>query len=68
MEVRGAYYHSIKRATFSVLDFYNFHRFFLITKGVYQKDVRDHLGVREKGMNALLSLHAFFCCKLEIPN
>ena len=32
MEVRGAYYHSIKRVTFSKI----FHRFFLITNGAYE--------------------------------
>ena len=44
----GYFTHSIKRTTFQYKTTSTiFHGFLLITKGVYQRDVRDYLRVRE---------------------
>ena len=55
----GHFTRSIKRATLSVLDFYDFSSIFLDHKMSLPKCVRDYLGVRGRGMNALLSLSSF---------
>ena len=63
----GHFTHAIKRATFSVLDFFNFSWISLDNKKRVTKR-RTRLFGSEREGNECFTFLVFFCCKVEIPN
>ena len=63
----GHFTRSIKRATFSVLDFYDLSWIFLDHKRSLPKMRTRLLGSEREG-NECFTFLVFFCCKVEIPS